>query len=165
MTTPKAQQRLCLRLGEAITNWQIVETTLASVFVASIYDAEAAVARAAFYAVIAFNSKLAMTNAAVITAKPEKDLLAKWTDNLHGRLSEEAKRRNHLAHYPMAEEMRLGHPRTRFILSPMLGKPGHTKPPPLYTEKQVRDKRDDFLRLARDVHRFAKTLHEDLELR
>lgn len=109
-----------------IEHWSRVEDALCDVFVSSLgieladID-EAGVAAAAFYAVINFETKLAMTHAAVSHRYPpfpsHVDARSAAWKALHNRLTQKSKARNKLAHFQAYHEPS-NKPGHRFVLRP-----------------------------------------------
>lgn len=94
------RQRFFASLGEAISQWAWVEYHLFHVYVRLVRPELFKAASAAFLAVINFNSKLAMVDAAASFALTKDEDIAEWT-TLKNKLGRLAKRRNKMAHMPV----------------------------------------------------------------
>jgi hypothetical protein len=103
-------------IGTAMTQWQCVEEQLAVIFCAVVSDhpRERTIANAAFHAVINFNTKLAMIDAALATrafmSAPDRETYSEWR-TLKNRAAKRADRRNEMAHFALdvADTARTGH--------------------------------------------------------
>lgn len=120
-------------VGKAITRWSRLEDDLMKVFVAAIRAPDNAPPAAAFFAVINFNTKLQMTEAALYAALGDQSIFKDW-QKLRDQINTSNKFRVRLAHhslvsYPQAE------PGQRAQLEPTIHNPdtwpsGRTKPKP-----------------------------------
>ncbi|MFC4724409.1 hypothetical protein ACFPB0_03800 [Glycocaulis abyssi] len=84
-------------VGEALSLWNQIEGSLAFLF-ASYLKTDASIAMASYHAVISFEARLAMVNAAAekkLRLHPE--LFDRWK-TLSGRISKKAKKRAEIAH-------------------------------------------------------------------
>jgi hypothetical protein len=106
--TPERRE-LYQAIGEATTAWAKVEGCLGAVFISMVAGNVMEIsnvlrnfaARAAFHAIVNFNSKLAATNAAArwfLAGKPNS--LERW-NALQNRAKRQAKRRNDIVHFAL----------------------------------------------------------------
>jgi hypothetical protein len=104
-------------LAIAVTQWQHVELELYRIFLWCMNPANAAVASASFHAVINFNTRLAMTDAAAqIAMANEQTDLETWT-TLRERARKRVKRRNELVHFMTFHKALEGDMRFRLVPS------------------------------------------------
>jgi hypothetical protein len=88
-------------LGKAITIWQMVEGALSEVFCNLIGARFREAANMAFFSILSFETKLAMTHAAARSAIGATPLWNEWTP-IRNRASKRNDRRNQLAHFMLA---------------------------------------------------------------
>jgi hypothetical protein len=81
-----------------ITGWQNVEVNLLLIYGYFINSRNGPAMAASFNAVVNFQTRLSMTDAAAQIACEGSPLLVEW-DLLHKRLREQSRKRNHLAHF------------------------------------------------------------------
>ena len=113
-----------------------------------------------YYAVINFNTKLTMTDAAVGVMTLPKKLRSDWTTT-RNRLGSMAKKRNDLAHLPLitrpskrAVDRYSLEPAFYYVSADVtVGKPNKR-----YDRKRLRETRDEFAKLAKQVRRLADQL-------
>lgn len=84
-------------VGRCITAWTFVENSLLHVYSVALGPIPSDSIAASFHEVQTFNTRLMMTNSAVVFAQPGAQLLARW-DGLHRVLLQGAKVRNRVAH-------------------------------------------------------------------
>jgi hypothetical protein len=122
------EQSFYAALGKAITQWQTVEEWLAIIFVSATggMGPNGSALLASFHAIINFNSKVAMVEAALATKvflerkiddKAEDNPRYTAWRNLKNRLGKRADRRNEFVHFSLHVEED-NPPGSRFYLSP-----------------------------------------------
>jgi hypothetical protein len=94
------QQLFFAALGKAISQWAWVEYHLFHVYVRLVRPELFRATSASFHAVINFNSKLAMVDAAASVALTKEEDKAEWT-TLKNKLGRLVKLRNEMAHKPV----------------------------------------------------------------
>jgi hypothetical protein len=159
--TDDEYSQLTSALGYALSRWALVEDAIGHVFgMMVVGTGNRFPAKAAMDAVINFNTKLSMTQAAAQWSLRPDELKA-WT-TLRNRLSDRAKSRNELAHFAIVESEPPEPTGRRFSLSPHVGDldalVAFEGRPPLYDHHQIRAKGESFAKLAGDLDRFAGQL-------
>jgi hypothetical protein len=147
-------------IGAALTAWAQVEDNLADLFVFFVSGhTHTAAARAAFYAVINFNTKLAMTDVAAQWAISQH--LPRWT-TIHNRLNRQAKRRNDIVHFTLVQSTEIrgdGFVKPAIVLTPSLGNlTAHLSGTPArrLTVNDVQQRAATFQQLAKDINEFRQ---------
>jgi hypothetical protein len=165
-----AQERedLYQAIGEATTAWARVEGGLGVIFITMVAGDAMAIdnilrnlaARAAFHAIINFNSKLAVTNAAArwfLVNQPS--YLARWT-SLQNRTKRQAKRRNDIVHFALVKAEPAPPLPFEYYLTPSLFGTHHligTEPSRLRLN-DILARSKSFRALANDLFAFATTI-------
>lgn len=93
------QVELYATLGLAITQWAHVEQSLLKVYWHAMGEPDNDSAAACFYTIMNFNSKVAITDAALqVKHGGNEATISRWK-NIQNKLLKRAKRRNELAHF------------------------------------------------------------------
>jgi hypothetical protein len=143
--------------AQAFIHWQFVESELFKIFSYLVASSQGGALTAAFHAVINFNSKVAMTDAAGQFLLPLRPLLLLEWNSLRNKLQRLAKRRNQIAHFQIVYET-LG---DADIQTPIL-QPRPT--PAIDTSQRIDEKRlaqwkSSFLALAITMYDFVVKLN------
>jgi hypothetical protein len=147
------RQELYSAIGEAITSWIAVEDQLANLFAYFVAgDGMSLSAKAAFHAVLNFNSRLAMTDAA---ARWRSGIDHERWRTLFNRLNRKSKQRNELAHFtiirytsfPGRSEPRL------YLASSLENVDAHLETG--LTLRDVRQRAAAFRKLAQELSQFS----------
>jgi len=118
MTPEEECRAFYAALGEAITEWTHVEDGLYMVLERCLRPADHRAIAAAFYALDAFRSKLAMVDAVVWHCLADSPRLPDW-QRLHKAIDKRTKKRNELAHHQVLFNPKLPEGR-RYRLIPSL---------------------------------------------
>ena len=126
-------------------------------------NADRHIASAAFFAVVSFEAKLAMTDAAAIVALHDTAPFGDWA-KLSERTRTNQPLRNHLVHFQLNQETtRNPKAKYRLRLTPNFFDALKTvryaeDAPPVYDLQQIRNFTDQFATLATDLTSFAERL-------
>ncbi len=157
LTAREQQLEFMETLAAAITQWQPVEMSLFGVFSALLGPAHYAIASAAFHAIINFNTRLAVVDAAAHVALAGKPELAEWT-TLHNRMNKRSKKRNELVHFMILwQDGEEGEETPIALLRPSIFDI-NADPNRAYDVKQIGEIRASFGVLAHDLGQFAGRL-------
>jgi hypothetical protein len=158
-------QRFYLNLGSAISQWQDVEIGLLDVFHKVSASRSRHVSSAIYFAVISFETKMDMTNAAASVALGDTQYFGGWV-KLLGRVSANQGIRNKLAHFSMTLNP-LKNVKAKYrvflapnVVNPMLPINDSDREPTVYNLEQVKDFGVAFAKLGGDLTSFAESLPE-----
>ena len=98
MTQEEECQLFYAAIGEAITEWAHIDDALYMVLHRCLQPADHMLVAAAFYAVDAFRTRLAMADAVVRYRLAGSQHVADW-EKLRRRINRKSRKRNELAHY------------------------------------------------------------------
>ena len=132
MTLEEEKRHFLSVIGKTLDEWAHVETRLCSIFIACL-RAPADHARASFYAVESFGSKLQMVDSVLALTISDHKTLGEWI-LLHERVKSNSKLRNELVHYDILEN-RNQKPGVRVTLRPSILDP---KAPSLFLKLGLR---------------------------
>lgn len=93
-----SEQDMDRAIGHALNSWNRVEDSLGDIFCAAFGGINNLAARGAYMAVINFNARLRMVDAAMAASKLPDDLMKRWS-SIHNRADRKAEKRNKLTHF------------------------------------------------------------------
>lgn len=166
--TPEGRDELYQAIGEATTAWANVEGCLGLIFIGMVAGNAMEIsnvsrniaARAAFHAIVNFNSKLAATNAA---ARWFLATQAGWPERwnaLYNRTKRQTKRRNDIVHFSLIRGGPIPFGPFEDYLAPSLYGTHHLAgiEPPRLRRADIQSRTASFRRLADDLLAFAVTI-------
>ena len=161
MTLEEERRHFFSVVGKTLDEWTQVETHLCSIFVVCL-RAPTDRARASFYAVEDFSSKLQMVNSVLVLAVSDHKTLSEWV-NLIDRVQKKSKLRNELVHYDILEDKNKK-PGLRLTLRPSILDP---KMPSLFLSfglqlRELKTRQDIFHELNDDLRLFFADLCQKL---
>jgi len=163
MTLEEERRRFLSVMGKTLDEWARVETLLCSIFIVCL-RAPADHARASFYAVENFSSKLQMVDSLLALTISDHKTLGEWM-LLHERVKSSSKLRSELLHYDILEN-RNQKPGLRVTLRPSIIDP---KAPSLFLKfglrlGEIKIRQDLFHELWGDLGIFYADLCQKLSL-
>ncbi len=152
-----ARKEFFAALGEAISSWYWVELRLFYMISRLLGFKDIKAAGAAFSAVINFNARLSMVDAAFQTKTQDEGLHADW-NRLQKRLKKHARKRNNVAHLTVITFPQIADPDEMVYSTHSLIDGTKSPIEPVYLLKDVRQMTKDFHQLMLDFQKFIDQL-------
>lgn len=122
--TPEQQTNFFVRLGMALSAWQITESSLVAIYAYAVRTSNYAGVAASFHVPISFKVRLDMTNEAVQRSGIDDYGLRRW-NKLYTKISRKNSRRNQFAHSVVCFDPKRK-PKSQLFLAPPPSNPNNS---------------------------------------